>query len=102
MFEAMVDEVGRDGVVPPEHGVAVNVRVDVREQPAATAAAAVAWLSEHGWDAETHDRGAVAAGYGRAAPADTSAGSVTAKRRSRGAGYGPSWARRMARGRKTR
>ena len=42
---------------------------------------AVAWLTDHGWDVETHDRLEVAAAYGRAAPADTSGGFITATRR---------------------
>ena len=42
---------------------------------------AVGWLTDHGWDVEIHDRLEVAAAYGRAAPADTSGGFITATRR---------------------
>ena len=42
---------------------------------------AVGWLTDHGWDVETHDPLEVAAAYGRAVPADTSGGFITATRR---------------------
>ncbi len=62
---------------------------------------AVGWPTDHGWDVETHDRLEVAAAYGRAVPADTSGGFITATRSSADA-QGSSAARRMARGRRTR
>lgn len=41
------------------------------------------WLSRHGWQIHTHDRAALAASYGRAAPASSNGGFVTAVRRAR-------------------
>jgi methyltransferase (TIGR00027 family) len=41
------------------------------------------WLTRHGWQAHTHNRAALAASYGRAVPASSSGGFVTAVRRAR-------------------
>jgi methyltransferase (TIGR00027 family) len=41
------------------------------------------WLTRHGWQAHTHDRAALAASYGRAVPASSSGGFLTAVRRAR-------------------
>lgn len=41
------------------------------------------WLTRHGWQAQIHDRAALAAAYGRAAPASSNGGFVTAIRRAR-------------------
>ncbi len=40
------------------------------------------WLTRHGWQVQTHDRAALAAGYGRAVPDSSSGGFVTAVRRA--------------------
>jgi hypothetical protein len=41
---------------------------------------AFGWLTSHGWPAGIHDRAALAASYGRPAPASSSGGFVTAVR----------------------
>ncbi len=41
------------------------------------------WLTRHGWQAHTNDRAALAAAYGRAVPASSSGGFVSAVRRAR-------------------
>ncbi len=41
------------------------------------------WLTRHGWQAHTHDRATLAATYGRAVPASSNGGFVTAVRRAR-------------------
>ena len=41
------------------------------------------WLTRHGWQAQSHDRAALAVAYGRAVPAASSGGFVTAIRRAR-------------------
>jgi hypothetical protein len=38
-----------------------------------------AWLSEHGWDVETHDVASVAARYGRPTTGETRSAFVTAR-----------------------